>query len=100
MHVLEYHAIMAHVLMKVHRIDVNVNEVMKVQHAIDLSIHVPILFVIMEVYVVYKTLISQCVNVHLDIEERIAMKPMVRDEQQHLIIERTMQRKRKEFLCM
>ncbi len=35
MHVLEYHAIMAHVSMKVHHIDVNVNEVMKVQHVID-----------------------------------------------------------------
>lgn len=80
MHVLEYHATMAHVSTKVHRIDVNVNEVMKGLYVIDWSIHAPILFVIMEVPVMHK-IISQCVNVHLDIEERIAMKRMVCDEQ-------------------
>jgi hypothetical protein len=35
MHVLEYHAIMVHVSMRVHHTDVNVNEVMKVQYVID-----------------------------------------------------------------
>jgi hypothetical protein len=77
MHVLEYHAIMAHVSMKVHHIDVNVNEVMKVQYVIDKSIHAQVLFAIMEVCVMYKKL-NQRVNVHLVIEERIAMKQMVR----------------------
>ncbi len=78
MHVLEYHATMAHVSMKVHRIDVNVNEVMKVQCVIDQSIHAQALFVIMEVSVMYKKIINQSANVHLVIEDRTAMKQMVR----------------------
>jgi len=80
MHVLEYHAIMVRVSMKVHHTDVNVNEVMKVQHVIDKSIYAQILFVIMKVYVIYKNIINQCVNVHLVIEERIVMKKMVCDK--------------------
>jgi hypothetical protein len=75
--VLERHAIMVLVSMKVHRTDANVIEVMKVQHVIDKSIYVQILFVTMEVYVLSKRIINLCVNVHMVIEDRIVMNLMV-----------------------
>jgi hypothetical protein len=99
MHVLEYHAIMAHVSMKIHHIDVNVNEVMKVQHVIDKSIHAQVLFVIMEVSVMYKEIMNQCVNVHMVIEERIAMKQMVR-LLKIIWHEALFRMKRKKIICM
>jgi hypothetical protein len=68
---------MVRVSMKVHHIDVNVIEAMKVQHVIDKSIHAQILFVIMEVHVLSNMIINQCVNVHIVIEDRIVMNLMV-----------------------
>jgi hypothetical protein len=76
-HVLERHAIMVLVSMKMHHIDVNVIEVMKVQHVIDKLIHARILFVTMEVYVLLNRIINLCVNVHKGIEDRIVMNRMV-----------------------
>ncbi len=76
-HVLERHAIMVLVSMKVHHIDANVIEDTKVQHVIDKSIHAQILFVTMEVYVLSSRIINLCVNVHMVIEDRIVMNLMV-----------------------
>ncbi len=74
---LERHAIMVIVSMKVHRIDANVIEDTKVQHVIDKSIYARILFVTMEVFVPSNRIINLCVNVHKVIEDRIATTLMV-----------------------
>jgi hypothetical protein len=75
--VLERHAIMVIVSMKVHRIDANVIEDTKVQHVIDKSIYAQILFVTMEALVPSNRIINLCVNVHRVIEDRIVTNPMV-----------------------
>ena len=77
MHVLECHATMAHASTKSHRIDVNVNEAMKVRHAIEHRIHAQVSFATTEVSVILNKISNQCVNVPLVIEERIATKKMV-----------------------
>lgn len=77
MHVLECHATMAHASMKSHRIDVNVNEAMKVRHAIEHLIRAQVSFATTEVSVTFNKISNQCVNVSLVIEERIATIKMV-----------------------
>lgn len=74
---LEHHAIMVIVSMKVHRTDANVIEDLKVQHVIDKLIHARRLFVTMEAFVLFNRIINLCVNVHQVIEDRIVTNRMV-----------------------
>lgn len=77
MHVLECHATTAHASMKSHRIDVNVNEAMKVRHAIEHQIRAQVSFATTEVSVIFNKISNQRANVSLVIEERIATIKMV-----------------------
>lgn len=80
---LEHHATMVLVSTKVHPIDANVIEDMKVQHVIDKSIHVRRSFVTMEAFVPFNRIINLCVNVHQVIEDRIVTNRMVRVSLKH-----------------